>query len=91
MSWTAPARCALWCFVVSLAASCVGCPELNQWSGPGYLNDPFLNSSIPQGGERHWVDQQSYAAAHPANPASSPDADAAAEVDSAPQVASLQK
>ena len=43
MSWYAPTRCAQWLFVLILAASSVGCPELNQWSGPGYQQDPFMN------------------------------------------------
>ena len=43
MSWCAPTRCAQWLFVLFLAASSVGCPELNQWSGPGYQQDPFMN------------------------------------------------
>lgn len=45
MIWSAPVRCAQCLFVLLLAASAVGCPELNTWSGPGYQNDPFLTST----------------------------------------------
>lgn len=46
MPWSAPYRCAQWLFVLVLAACSVGCPELNQWSGPGYMQDPFTLSNV---------------------------------------------
>ena len=40
---SAPSRCAQLLFVLGLAASSMGCPQLNMGPAPGAVRDPFMN------------------------------------------------